>query len=356
MSRRSDKSKSPDAPSVSAKDAAEIIRGHVRRTYGPRVLGPPAGTVSGLRLDFNEKLFKRNYHEPVLMGTMAGTGAKATMAQAADYRGLGQDVVAMAVNDLVAQGAEPLFVQHYLAGALVESREIVDVIAGLADGCEQAGCALLGGESGHRHRADHPSGTFDLVASAVGVCELSRAVDGSRAEAGDVLLGLAGAGIHAAAFEAAIRIVRAAELSIVHPFAELKAPDTLARVLLTPTHNHGSAIVSVLRKYKVKQVITGMASVAAGGLSGSLLRLLGSSLNAQIDATRWEPPPIFHFLQARGGLGDVEMFETFNMGIGYVVSVKPHFAEAVTRQLKRKGEMVRVIGELANGAGQVMMR
>lgn len=347
---------SAPADAADIGDAGQIIRQHVRRTYGPRVLGPPPGFLSGLRLDFNEKLFKRNYHEPVLMGTMAGTGAKATLAQAADYRGLGQDVVAMAINDLVAQGAEPLFVQHHLSGALVEAREIVQIIAGLADGCEQAGCALLGGESGHRERADHPSGTFDLVASAVGVCELSRAVDGSRAEAGDVLLGLAGAGIHAAAFEAAIRIVRTAELSVVHPFAELKSPDPLARVLLTPTHNHGSAIVSVLRKYKVKQVITGMASVAQGGLSGSLPRMLGDDLNGQLDATRWEPPAIFHFLQARGSLSDEQMFATFNMGIGFVVSVKPHFAEAVTRQLKRKGETVRVIGKLVKGAGRVVFK
>ncbi len=356
MSKAGDKSVIPIPPPAAVTDPAELIRGHVRRTYGPRVLGPPPGFVSGLRIDFNEKLFKRNYREPVLMGTMAGSGAKATLATTCDFRAMGQDVVAMAINDLVAAGAEPLFVQHHLSGALVDASQIVELIAGLADGCELAACALLGGEGGQRGKADHPSGSFDLVASAVGVSELSRVVDGTRAEAGDAILGLSGTGIHAQAFEAVLRIIRDAELQVEHPFAELNAPEPLGRLLLAPTHNFGQAIVSLLRKYKVKQVVTGMAPVAAGGLIGSLSRILGDRLNAQIDATRLAAPPIFHFLQARGSLGEEEMFGTFSMGIGFMISVKPHFADAVMRHLNRKGESARVIGKLVRGTGRVLLK
>jgi phosphoribosylformylglycinamidine cyclo-ligase len=342
---------------IEAGDAVvDLIKGHCRRTFGPRVLGAFGGFAGCFRLDYNEKLFKRNYREPVLIGCTDGVGSKIKLAaEMKVYDTVGQDLVAMNVNDLIVQGGEPLFFLDYVAVHKVIPQQVADMVKGVADGCELAGCALLGGET-----AEMPSvyaqGDFDMAGFAVGVCELKRIIDGSKAEPGDVILGLASSGIHSNGYSLVRAIVREAGLDINKVYGELDETRTLGQVLLAPTRIYAKQIVSVLRKYKVKQVVTGMSHITGSGLPGNVPRCLGENLNAVMQRKSWAPHPVFPFLQKHGNVADSEMFDVFNMGIGYVVFVKPHFAEAVADQLRRLGETVSVVGKIAAGSGRFVLK
>jgi len=341
---------------IEAGDAVvDLIKGHCRRTFGPRVLGAFGGFAGCFRLDYNEKLFKRNYKEPVLIGCTDGVGSKIKLAaEMKVYDTVGQDLVAMNVNDLIVQGGEPLFFLDYIAVHKVIPTQVAQMVKGVADGCELAGAALLGGET-----AEMPSvyaqGDFDMAGFAVGVCELKRIIDGSKAEPGDVILGLGSSGIHSNGYSLVRAVVREAKLDLDKIYGELDEKRTLGEVLLAPTRIYARQIVSVLRKYKVKQVITGMSHITGSGLPGNVPRSL-TNLNAVVNRKSWTPHPVFPFLQRHGRIADAEMLDVFNMGIGYVLFVKPHFAEAVADQLRKLGETVSVIGKLAAGSGKFVLK
>lgn len=339
---------------IDAGDAmVGMIQHHMRRTYGPRVLGKHGGFAGCFRLDYNEKLFKRNYRDPVLVSCTDGVGTKVLLAARLNIVDtVGQDLVAMSVNDMIVQGAEPLFFLDYIGTHKLEPTAMTQIVKGVADGCELADCSLLGGETAEMPDV-YAQGDFDLAGFAVGVCERHRLIDGSRASAGDVLLGLGSSGIHSNGYSLVRKIVDARGLDLTKVYPELDADKTLGQVLLTPTRIYSRSVVSVLRAYKVKQPITAASHITGGGLPGNVPRTLGDKLDAVLDAKAWDVPAVFNFLQKQGNVDRDEMLRVFNMGVGFVLAVRPHFAEAVADRLRRQGEIVCTLGRLVSGKGKV---
>jgi len=340
---------------IDAGDAmVDQIKGHLRRTYGPRVLGKHGAFAGCFRLDYNEKLFAHNYRDPVLVSCADGVGSKVLLAiEMGVCDTVGRDMVAMNVNDMIVQGAEPLFLLDYIGTNKLEPEKMTQIVKGVADGCELSDCALLGGETAELPDI-YRKGDFDLAGFAVGVVELNKVIDGSRAEPGDVILGLGSSGVHSNGFTLVRAILKKKRLKLDKVYPRLDADRTLGQVLLEPTRIYVKPIVSLLRQYKVKRPIGGMCHITGGGIPGNLPRTLGDSLDAHIDESAWDVPPIFPFLQEKGGVETAEMRRVFNMGIGYVLLVRPHFADAVTRRLKRHGEHVYRLGEVTKGSGEVV--
>lgn len=333
----------------------ELIKGHLKRTYGPRVLGAHGGFAGCFRLDFNEKLFQRNYRDPVLIACTDSVGTKALLAATMGVHDtIGQDCVAMNVNDLIVQGAEPLFFLDYVGIHKALPDQIQAIVAGVADGCERAGCALIGGETCEMPEVYKP-GDYDLVGFALGVSELNRMVDGQRVEEGDLVLGMASSGVHANGYTLVRTIVRQAGLDLDKVYPELNDARPLGQLLLEPTRIYARQIVAVLRQYKVKKVINGMAHITGGGLGGNVNRALPSDLNARISRKAWSVPPVFDFLQKHGEVDDEEMFRVFNMGIGFVLIIRPHFCGAIAARLKRCGQRVFLLGRITPGTGRLVL-
>jgi phosphoribosylformylglycinamidine cyclo-ligase len=355
---------------LEAKDTfTESLESIMRRTHGPRVIRNPGGFAGLLRLDFNERIFKRNYKDPVLVACTDGCGTKVKLAtQLGIYDTIGIDCVAMNVNDMIVQGAEPLLFLDYIAVAKVDSAMLTDVVRGVAEGCKQAGCALLGGETAEMPDV-YASGDFDLAGFAVGVVELKRAINPTRVKPGDVVLGLESDGVHSNGYTLVRKVVTEAGLDLGKVYPELNVPRagkgrgrkkpaageplTLGRVLLTPTRIYAASIVKMLRVYTVKNVISGMAHITGSGMVGNLERALHKGVDAVIDTRNWEPLPVFKFLQEHGNIADAEMRRVFNMGIGYTLIVRPSFADSVAEQLTKSGERVHVIGSIVKGTGTV---
>lgn len=340
---------------IEAGDAVVgLIKHHMRRTYGPRVLGKHGAFAGCFRLDYNEKLFQRNYKDPVLVACTDGVGTKVQLAaQLGILDTIGQDCVAMNVNDLIVQGAEPLFFLDYVGIHKVVPEETAMIVKGVADGCALAGCALLGGETAEMADTYKP-GDFDLAGFTVGVVELKKVIAGAeRVEKGDVVLGLASSGVHSNGYSLVRAIVKKARLKLDKVYPELDKNKTLGQVLLEPTRIYVKPVINVLHKYKVKKPVSGMAHITGGGLPGNLNRALPEDLDAKLSRKAWDVPPIFTFLQEKGGVAEAEMLKVFNMGVGYTLIVRPHFADAVEKQLKRDGEQVFRLGEIVKGSGRV---
>ena len=336
-------------------EVVELIKRDVRRTYGPRVLGKHGGFAGCFRLDYNEKLFQRNYRDPILLACTDGVGSKVQLAvELGVLDTVGQDCVAMNVNDLIVAGGEPLFFLDYIGFNKLTPKQIAAVVRGVAQGCQLAGCALIGGETAELSDL-YQAGEFDLAGFTVGVCEMSRMIDGSGCEAGDVLIGLGSSGVHSNGYSLVRAIVKKAKLKLDKVYPEVDADRTLGQVLLTPTRIYVKSIVDVLHRYRVKKPITAMSHITGGGLPGNVPRTLGSRLDAKINRKSWKVPPIFDFLQKRGNVEDQEMFRVFNMGIGYVLAVRPWFAESIMDQLRRQHEQVCVLGKLVKGTGRVLI-
>jgi phosphoribosylformylglycinamidine cyclo-ligase len=338
----------------------------MRKTHGPRVIPNPGGFAGLFRLDFNEKLFRRNYKHPVLVACADGVGTKLRLAiELKKYDTLGIDLVAMNINDMIVQGAEPLFFLDYIAIPKVDKALLNELMKGIVDGCKQSGCALLGGETAEMAGLYAP-GDFDLAGFAVGVVDLDRAMKPTRVEVGDVVLGLASSGVHSNGYSLVRKVVESAGLDLRKAYPELSekrpaggkkraaaAEPPLGEVLLTPTRIYARSIGKMLATYKVKKVISGMAHITGSGMSGNLCRALHPKVDALVRRSAWPVPPVFRFLQDRGNIDEEEMRRVFNMGIGYCVIVRPSFAESVSEQLRKLGEKVYVIGEIVKGKGDV---
>ncbi len=332
----------------------DLIKPMIRRTHGPRVFGPHGGFAGMFRLDFNERLFKKNYRDPVLVACTDGVGTKIKLA--ADlgvYDTVGIDCVAMNINDLIVQGAEPLFFLDYLGLHKQEPEITARIVAGVARGCEIAGCALIGGECAEMPDI-YAKGDFDLAGFAVGVVELRRAIDPMRVQAEDIVIGIASDGVHSNGFSLVREIVRGASLDLGRAYDEL-GDETLGDLLLTPTRIYAKPIVKLLGRYKVKRIVSGMAHITGGGLPGNVNRALPDDVDAVIDTGVWTVPPVFDFLRTQGNIDSAEMWRVFNMGIGFVLIVRPTFAESVVRQLQRCRENAMVIGEIKRGSGRVQL-
>jgi phosphoribosylformylglycinamidine cyclo-ligase len=332
------------------------IAANVASTHGPRVITLENGFAGFFRLDYDERLFKRNYKSPVLVACTDGVGTKIKIAQMVKrFDTVGIDLVAMSVNDMIVHGAEPLFFLDYLAVNKLEAENVAQMVEGVAAGCKQANCALIGGETAEMPDI-YRKGEFDMAGFAVGVVEKGRIIKGTGVQKGDVILGLASSGLHSNGFSLARHICfKQAGLKVTDVVDELDGA-VLGDVLLEPTRIYVKPIVKLLSQYKVKKVVHAMAHITGGGLVGNIPRVLPKTCNAVIKKSSWPVPGVFSFLQKKGPIEEAEMFRVFNMGIGYALIVAPDFANSIAKKLKRYGEKVYKIGTITAGSGKVILK
>ncbi|MCL2931791.1 MAG: phosphoribosylformylglycinamidine cyclo-ligase [Trichodesmium sp. MAG_R03] len=288
------------------------IRNLVISTHRPEVLGSLGG-FSGLFA------LPSGYKEPVLVSGTDGVGTKLKLANTLNcHHTVGIDLVAMCVNDVLTSGAEPLFFLDYLATGKLNQQQLTEVVAGIAQGCRLAGCALIGGETAEMP-GFYSSGEYDLAGFSVGIVEKSLILDGSQVKVGDVAIGLESSGIHSNGFSLVRKVIDECNISLQDSLNFLE-PNTLGEMLLTPTKIYVKQILAV-QKYGLD--IHGMAHITGGGLPENLPRCLPEGMSINIDRSSWEVPPIFRWISEVGNLNEEVMFNTFNMGIGFVVLVSP---------------------------------
>lgn len=310
----------------------ERIKPHARRTRRPGVMAG-LGSFGALF-----ELPIADYREPVLVSGTDGVGTKLKLAhQLGRHDTIGIDLVGMCVNDIVVQGAEPLFFLDYYATGALEVDTAEEVVQGIADGCAQAGCALVGGETAEMPGM-YAAGEYDLAGFAVGIVEKSRILDGSRVTPGDVILGLASSGPHANGYSLIRRLLELTEKDLDTPCGET----SLGSALMAPTRIYVKPLLALLAAHPVHA----LAHITGGGLLENLPRVLPEGTRACIDPAAWPRPPVFGWLQEAGGIEEGEMLRTFNCGIGMVVAVAADEAEAVAATLRAAGETVTAIGEL----------
>jgi len=320
-----------------------------QRTYSTRVLGKYGAFAGLFRLDYNEKLFARNYKEPVLIACTDGVGTKIKVAATLKkYDTVGIDLVAMNVNDLIVQGGEPLFFLDYLAVHTLDPKVATQMVKGISDGCVEAGCALLGGETAEMPAVYAP-GEFDMAGFAVGVVEKSKMMNPEDVEAGDSIIGLASSGLHSNGYALARRVVEKTGADLNDYIPELKC--TLAEELLKPTRIYVKTVQKILGKYKVKKIVKAMSHITGGGLPGNMPRVLPDGYAARLKRDAWEPPAIFGWLQKNGPVDTDEMFSVFNMGIGYVLVVRPTFTKPIMSALRAVGEKPCFLGKVRKVPG-----
>ncbi len=281
------------------------------------------------------------FREPVLVSGADGVGTKLRLALTLGrHDTVGIDLVAMCVNDLLVQGAEPLFFLDYFATGRLDVEVAAQVVEGIAGGCEQAGAALIGGETAEMPGMYAP-GDYDLAGFAVGVVEKRRIIDGSRVRAGDRLIGLASSGAHSNGYSLIRKIVQASEADLSMPFAGR----TLGEALLEPTRIYVRPVLALLKQVQAHA----LAHITGGGITENLPRVLPEGTRALIDAVAWTRPSVFDWLQQQGGIEDAEMHRTFNCGVGMVVCVAADDVERTLDILHEQGEQAWPIGEVASG-------
>lgn len=316
------------------------IRRHVESTARPGTMGG-IGAFGGM---FD--LSALGLREPVLVSGTDGVGTKLKLAFAAGrHDTIGIDAVAMCVNDVLAQGAEPLIFLDYIALGRNDPAVVEAVVAGVAEGCRQAGCALVGGETAEMPGM-YADGEYDIAGFTVGAVEKSRLIDGSRVSEGDALVGIASGGLHSNGFSLVRKIVADAGLDLLAPCGELGA-GRLVDALLPPTRIYVKPVLELVRALDVH----GIAHITGGGFDENIPRILRPGQGAFIEGGTWEIPPVFDFLQRHGGLPRREMFNIFNMGIGMAVALPQREARRAVEMLAGAGERASVIGKVVRGEG-----
>jgi phosphoribosylformylglycinamidine cyclo-ligase len=331
---------------IDAGDAlVEAIKPLAKSTARP---GSDAG-LGGFGAFFD--LARAGYRDPVLVATTDGVGTKLKLAiETGRHEGIGIDLVAMCVNDLIVQGAEPLFFLDYYASGRLEVETGCKIIAGIADGCRMAGCALIGGETAEMPGLYRES-DYDLVGFAVGAVERGAAITGERVKPGDVVLALASSGVHSNGYSLVRKVVADAGLALSKP-APFASNLSLGEVLLEPTRIYVKSGLAAARSGKVKA----FAHITGGGLIENIPRVLPDGTCAALDAARWELPVVFGWLAKTGRIAPEEMARTFNCGIGMVVVTAPEDANAVAAMLEQAGERVLEIGRIETTAGAPQVR
>jgi phosphoribosylformylglycinamidine cyclo-ligase len=324
--------------------AVERIKKLAHSTFRPEVL-QELGGFGGL---FAPNL--AGMKEPVLVAGCDGVGTKLKLAFALNkHDTIGIDCVAMCVNDILVQGAEPLFFLDYLAVGRLEPGQVEKVVAGVAEGCRQAGCALLGGEMAEMP-GFYPEGEYDIAGFAVGMADRANIIDGSTIKTGDRLVGLASNGLHSNGFSLARKVLlekAGVDLDEVRP----GMGDTLGRELLKPTFIYVKPVMEALKQFKIK----GMAHITGGGLPGNLPRILPGGAEALIDTTTWDIPQIFKMIAADGPVEREEMFRVFNMGIGYVLVAEEKEEKEIIDYFNNRGISAYVIGAVREGGAGVKL-
>jgi phosphoribosylformylglycinamidine cyclo-ligase len=310
----------------------ENIKPFAKRTMRPEVLGGLGGF--GALVEISKK-----YREPVLVSGTDGVGTKLKLAfELNRHDTVGIDLVGMSVNDILVQGAEPLFFLDYFACGKLDVDAATEVIKGIAAGCEQAGCALIGGETAEMPGM-YPVGEYDLAGFAVGVVEKANIITGKEIAAGDVVIGLASNGAHSNGYSLVRKII---ERSAPDLNAKFDGERTLADCIMAPTRIYVKPLLTLMQSITVK----GMAHITGGGLTENVPRVLPENVVAAIDSRSWQMPKLFHWLREQGNVAEQEMYRTFNCGIGMVVIVNKSDADAALAQLNAAGETASVIGAI----------
>lgn len=322
-------------------EAVRRIKSHADSTARPGVMGG-IGSFGGM-FDLSSLGLK----EPVLVSGTDGVGTKLKIAFAMDrHDTVGVDAVAMCVNDVLAQGAEPLFFLDYVAVGHNDPAQVEAIVSGVAEGCRQAGCALIGGETAEMPGM-YQDGEYDIAGYTTGVVEKSRLIDGSKVSVGDVLVGVASSGVHSNGFSLVRKIVSDNSLDLHSPLEEYFGDSLLGDVLLTPTRIYVRQALEVIRACDVH----GVAHITGGGFDENIPRILRPGQGAEIEEGSWEILPVFRMLERYGRIPHREMYNIFNMGIGLVMALAPSEADKAVAMLNASGERASVIGRVNDVPG-----
>ena len=316
------------------------IKPLVRSTFRPEVL-TDLGGFGGLF-----RLHAKQLEDPVLVSGTDGVGTKLRIAFLMNkHDTVGIDLVAMCVNDIAVSGAEPLFFLDYFATGKLAIDKAKDVVSGIAEGCRQAGCALIGGETAEMPSM-YPEGEYDLAGFAVGVVDKPKIIDGKTIKPGDTILGLASSGLHSNGYSLARRVFfEKAKLDVTASLPELERP--LGEALLTPTRIYAKQILALVKEFRIK----GIAHITGGGITENLPRILPQGVRAKINRKAWTVPPIFQALSKMGQVDREEMYRVFNMGIGLILIVPSQSATAVLKKAAELGDQGWKIGEIVSSSG-----
>jgi phosphoribosylformylglycinamidine cyclo-ligase len=336
---------------ITANDRmVDLIKPVISKTLGPQVLGQHGGFAGLFRLAAG----RQKYKDPVLVGCTDGVGSKILLArEARRYDTIGIDLVAMNVNDMLTVGAQPLFFLDYVACHKLVPEWVARIVSGIASGCQDAGCALIGGETAEMPDLYKPN-DFDLAGFAVGVVDRKQIIDGSNVKPGDILIGLASNGLHSNGYSLARRVVfKEAKLKYKSRVPGIEG--SIGDEMLKPTRIYIKPVLDLLRKPAFKGAVQAMAHITGSGLPGNVPRVIPNGLTATIDTKAWPVPSIFGFLQSHG-VPRKEMFDVFNMGIGYVVIVRPKFKPAVIAHFRRHNMEAYDIGQVRKGKGKIDLK
>ncbi|MEC7565988.1 MAG: phosphoribosylformylglycinamidine cyclo-ligase [Planctomycetota bacterium] len=339
---------------VYAESMARLPR-LMQRTYSPRVMRLDGGFAGLFQIDFNNGLFARSYKNPVLVSGTDGVGTKLKLAQLTGcHDTVGIDLVAMCVNDIICCGAEPLFFLDYVAMSHDDPGQLEQIVKGISDGCVEADCALLAGETAIMPDL-YQSGDYDLAGFCVGIVEKDHLIDGRTITAEDIVIGVESNGVHSNGFSLVRKVVfEMAGLSVDDQVAELGM--TVGEALQKPTKIYARALQGILTHYKVKQVIHGIAHITGGGLLENLERILPDNTTAVIQRDSWNVLPVFDWLRDLGKIDEDEMDRVFNRGCGLVLVVSPYYAENIQNMLNKSGLKSWVIGKIESGAGTAVWK
>jgi len=324
--------------------SVELMKKAVQKTMTPEVLQGLGSFGAMVQPDLT------NIEQPVLVSGTDGVGTKLKLAFLLDrHDTIGQDCVAMCVNDILCHGAKPLFFLDYLATGKLEAEKAADIVAGIAEACQVSGCALVGGETAEMP-GFYSDGEYDLAGFAVGMVDRKKMITGNSIQAGDVILGLASSGLHSNGFSLVRKILlEKEEMNLLDAYGE--QAKTLGEELLTPTALYVNQIMATMERITIK----GLAHITGGGFYENLPRALPEGTAASIQLGSWEIPPIFDFVKEKGPLEEDVLFGTFNMGIGMMMIVAPEDATDALEELSKSGQRAWQIGEVTEGNGQVTL-
>jgi len=326
-------------------ESVSLIKDAVRATYRSEVMGDLGGFGGLFALN------TKDYKEPVLVSGTDGVGTKLRLAFLLNkHDTIGQDAVAMCVNDILVQGAEPLFFLDYLAVGKLEPAQVAEVVTGVAHACKESGCALIGGETAEM-AGFYPIGEYDIAGFSVGVAERSKLITPARVNASDVLLGLPSSGVHSNGYSLVRKIVFERKGFKGDEYIE-ELGQTIGEELLTPTRLYPRICLPLIREFDIH----GMVHITGGGFYENIPRALPEHMGAEVNGAAWTIPPVFRLLQEWGNVDWTEMYRTFNMGIGMVLIVSSDEADRITAQLNAQNETVYHIGHVTEGAHEVVIK
>lgn len=321
--------------------AVELMKRHVARTMRAEVL-TDIGGFGGLF-----SLENINIKKPVLVSGTDGVGTKLKLAFALDkHDTVGIDCVAMCVNDVVCSGAAPLFFLDYIATGKLNPYKVESIVKGISEGCLMAGCALIGGETAEMP-GFYPENEYDLAGFCVGIADKDKIIDGKSIKSGDKLIGIASSGVHSNGFSLVRKLFSDNKQALDEYYEELNAP--IGEVLLTPTKIYVKAILKLIENFDIK----GIAHITGGGFIENIPRMIPEGLKAVIHKGTWPVLPIFKLISEKGNVSGMDMYNTFNMGIGMVLAVDAGVSEKVIGCINELGEKAYLIGEIAEGEGRI---